>query len=283
MKLKEITVGMLRKALDVYVEVAYCGETPRVRPPEFVSDETCSVGAFLDRFEDESTGGEEGRLRRYILRLGNLKYPFMKFVLQEELIQDEFIFLVDTHDDMFDIPSIDFEELRRIREFNREIKARVEQEWADMGLPTLTSLRRILSGPGRPGSGVFRDLAGKRILVVDDDPVMGETLAELLAAEGFEVERLFDGIEAVREADPTRHDLIIMDNDMKVMDGLEACRILKEDPARRHIPVMIASARNLDISVINRADAYLVKPFHKDILFSFIGHLLRKAPRDETL
>jgi hypothetical protein len=40
---------------------------------------------------------------------------------------------------------------------------------------------------------------------------------------------------------------------------------------------MIASARNLDLSAINQADAYLVKPFHQDVLFSFITHILKQS------
>jgi CheY-like chemotaxis protein len=88
------------------------------------------------------------------------------------------------------------------------------------------------------------------------------------------VERLFDGSDAVEEADADRHDLIIMDNEMGEMDGLEALKHLKADPGRRSIPVIIATTRNLDISRLELADAFLQKPFHANALRSFVNHLL---------
>jgi CheY-like chemotaxis protein len=277
LKLEEISIGMITQALDLYIKVAFSGLPPKVPPPSFGSNYSESIEPYLGRFEDESTIAEGVKLRRFILRIGNMKYPFMKFVIQEHLIQDEFILLVDTHDDMFDIPTSDFEDLRRIREFNREIKLQIESLWSERNLPTLASLKKLVAGiGGRQSEKESREFKNMTILVVDDDPVMGDTLEELLKSRGFSVERLYDGIDAVREADPLRHDMIIMDNDMKIMDGQEACRILKEDPIRCAIPIMIASARNVDISIINKADAYLVKPFHQDILFSFIRHIMKK-------
>lgn len=276
MKLENINVGMTALALDLYIKVAFSGLPPKVKPPSLGSDFEENIARYLDRFEAEAAEEDQAKLRRYVLRLGNRKYPFMKFVLQEHLIQDEFVFVVDTHDDMFDIPSSEFDELRKIREFNREIKKQIEVLWADRELPTLASLKELVAVSGtQEEKNLYKDFANKAILVVDDDPVMGETLEELLKSRGFNVDRLFDGVDAVREADPLRHALIIMDNDMRIMDGQEACRILKEDPKRCSIPIMIASARNIDIAMINRADAYLVKPFHQDVLFSFIRHILK--------
>jgi len=241
------------------------------------SDYNEGIENHLHTFEDESAMEEGVKLRRYILRMGNNKYPFMKFVVQEHLIEGEFILLVDTHDDMFDIPSSDSEDLRKIREYNREIKGRIEELWSERNLPTLASLKKLVVSSIQNGVDNSQEFKNKTVLVVDDDLEMGETLEELLKSRGFSVERLFDGIDVVREANPLCHDMIIMDNDMKIMDGHEACRILKEDPIRCSIPIMIASAGNIDFSVIDRADAYLVKPFHQDILFSFLRHILKKG------
>jgi len=263
-------------AIDLYVKVAFSGFPPKIAPPSFGADRDRGVEELLDRFESECSPGNQTKLHRYVLRLGNRKYPFMKFVLQEHLIQDEYFFLVDTHDNMFDIASSEFDELRRIREFNQEIKKQIETLWADHEIPTLASLKDLVAKTVTEEEwNRYKHLHEKIILVVDDDPVMGETLEELLKSRGFKVDRLFDGVDAVREADPSRHALIIMDNDMKIMDGHEACRILKEDPLRSSIPIMIASAGNVDFASIHKADAYLIKPFHQDVLFSFIRHVLK--------
>jgi CheY-like chemotaxis protein len=276
LKLNEITVGLISQAIDYYNRIAFSGLPPKVPSPDFGSDFSVSIENFIEQFEDESTLEKGVKLRRYILRLGNSRYPFMKFVVQEHLIQDEFILSVDTHDDMFDMPSADYDGLQKIREFNRDIKLKIEDLWSLKKIPTLETLKQLIAGAGANRGDVEEEFRGKTILVVDDDQIMGDMLEEILKSKGFKVERLFDGIDAVREADPLRHDLIIMDNDMKIMDGKEACRILKEDPKRGSIPIMIASARIMDLSIINKADAYLVKPFHQDILFSFIKHIFRK-------
>ncbi|MFH1999996.1 MAG: response regulator [Planctomycetota bacterium] len=276
MKLNEITVGMTIQAIDLYIRVAFSGLPPKIPPPTFRPDFSKSIEEQLDIFESESADDDKTHLHRYVLRLGNQKYPFMKFVLQEDLIMNEYIFLVDTHDDMFNMPSSEFDELRKIREFNREIKIQIEDLWTEFDIPTLASLKTLVADSGSAKEkDRYKKYSNKAILVVDDDQVMGETLEELLKSRGFNVDRLFDGVDAVREADPLRHVLIIMDNDMKIMDGQEACRILKEDPHKSSIPIMIASARSIDIAMINRADAYLVKPFHQDVLFSFIRHILK--------
>lgn len=277
MKIDEISVNLINQALDLYIKVAFSGLPPKIPPPRFDADGPDSIKKHLDSFENESNQMEGPRLRRFVMRLGNIKYPFMKFVLQEHLIQDEFILLVDTHDDMFDIPTPEFEDLRKIRQYNREIKSRIESLWAKKKIPTLTSLISLIEN-----SVVLKEQrernahAGKTILVVDDEPEMGDTLEALLKAGGFLVERLYDGKDAVEQADPERHTLIIMDNDMKIMDGHEACDLLKESPGKSSIPIMIASAGNIDIAKVHRAEAYLAKPFHMDSLFDFIDHILNK-------
>ena len=108
---------MIVQAIDLYNKVAFPGVPPIQSPPDLGSDYETSVAEHLDQFEFEKGKGEGIRLRRYVLRLGNSRYPFMKFVIQEHLIEDDFILLVDTHDDMFNMPSPDYDELKKIREY----------------------------------------------------------------------------------------------------------------------------------------------------------------------
>jgi len=270
LKFKEITVGITLQAIEIYQDIAYEGMSFLRSLPDFGSDLDASIVEFLDCFEKESQTKDAARLKSYILRLGNKKYPFMKLAIQEHLIENEFIFMVDTHDDMFNIPTPDFDELQKIRGYNLEIKKQIEETWTEKKIPTLSTFNACFNE-----TETFReDNRHTTIMVVDDDQTLGESLVDLLKSRGFKVERRYDGIDAVRDAEPHRHDLIIMDNEMKIMDGLEACKIIKEDPLRRYIPIMIVSAGNIDFPDI--ADAVLGKPFHKNTLFQFINHLLKR-------
>lgn len=271
MRLENITVGNIIQAIEIYMKIAYMDEKPLHQPPEFDADCDVSIRENLNRFEQEPARKGEERLHRYILRLGNKQYPFMKLVLQEHLVEDDYILLVDTHDEMFAMPSPDFDALLKIRNFNQEVKDSIETIWTESELPTLYNLQQSFKDRLEVNEGYV----GRRILVVDDDRVMGESMCSLLEAKGFSVDRRYDGIEAVRDAERHRHDLIVMDNEMKIMDGVEACRIIKQDPLRGDIPIMIVSAGNIDLPDIEIADAALSKPFHMNTLFQFIDHHLK--------
>ncbi len=270
MKLDEINVGMVIRALDIYHRVAYAGLSV-FKSPDFGHNPSHQISIYLDRFVDETIRNKKSTIRRYILRLGNGLYPFMKFVIQEQLVQNEYFFSVDTHDDMFKVAAAEDKDLARVREFNRKVKDQIEELWAKEDFPTSASLdvliqeKRLLK---------HRKKRNRTILVVDDDHDIGRTMMLILEAQGFTVERLFDGADAVDVADAKCHDLIIMDYEMKVMDGLEACLRLKADQERCKIPIIIATTRNLDISRLGYADAFLKKPFYVDTLISFIHHHL---------
>ena len=193
----------------------------------------------------------------------------MKFVIEEHLIRGEYFLAVDTHDQMF-AASDDSEELIELRRFNAELKRRIESAWRDRDLPTVAHLKGLMET-----QLVNREAPrGQCFLLVDDDEEAAETLCMLLEARGFEVDRAANGQEALDLADAERHDLIIMDVEMPVLDGLEACRRLKAKEATRDIPVLLATAGALDLRTVHPADAFLVKPFQAEILFSFLHHLL---------
>ena len=120
-----------------------------------------------------------------------------------------------------------------------------------------------------------------RILVVDDEPAVRESLASSPAFEDYEVVTPIDGVSALDELDRTRPHLAILDVLMPRMDGLTTCRRLR---ARREtLPVLMLTARDtigdrvtgLDAG----ADGYLVKPFELDELLARtvrgVGYVLR--------
>ena len=123
-------------------------------------------------------------------------------------------------------------------------------------------------------------MAGKRVLVVDDDRVIQQLLEVNLELEGYEVVgSALDGLEALELARKLRPDVILLDIMMPKLDGLEVCRRLKADTKLSKIPVILLSARAQDMDVREGleigADAYLTKPFDPVELLDVVGRLIR--------
>jgi two-component system response regulator MprA len=123
-----------------------------------------------------------------------------------------------------------------------------------------------------------------RILVVDDDDAVRESLRRALQLEQYEVELAADGVEAldrIRDAS-TEPEAVILDVSMPRLDGLEVCRRLRRDG--NPIPILMLTARD---EVSDRvagldagADDYLVKPFALEELLARLRALLRRVLSD---
>jgi two-component system response regulator MprA len=118
-----------------------------------------------------------------------------------------------------------------------------------------------------------------RILVVDDEPAVRESLASSLTFEDYEVVTATDGVSALDELDRTRPDMAILDVLMPRMDGLTTCRRLR---ARGEtLPVLMLTARDTVGDRVTGLDAgaddYLVKPFELDELLARVRALLRRS------
>ena len=105
----------------------------------------------------------------------------------------------------------------------------------------------------------------KRILAVDDEPHILKLVSFSLKSGGFEVLEASDGLSAIEVAQAEQPDLILMDVMMPVLDGYEACRRLKEDPATKDIPVVMLTAKTQLTEQQNGLDSgavhYICKPF----------------------
>jgi CheY-like chemotaxis protein len=84
--------------------------------------------------------------------------------------------------------------------------------------------------------------AGLVVLVVDDDPTLRSLLAELLRELGHRVVTAGDGAEAVREVQRSQPDLVLMDCEMPVLDGLAAAREIRRLPGKA-VPIVMVSSR----------------------------------------
>jgi two-component system, OmpR family, response regulator MprA len=120
-----------------------------------------------------------------------------------------------------------------------------------------------------------------KILVVDDEPAVRESLRRALELEGYSVDLASDGVEALERLSANGEpDALILDILMPRMDGLETCRRLRREGHR--LPVLMLTARE---EVENRvagldagADDYVTKPFALEELLARIRALLRRTP-----
>jgi CheY-like chemotaxis protein len=101
------------------------------------------------------------------------------------------------------------------------------------------------------------------ILVVDDDPDLRKSLAEVLLEEGYEVSCARDGEEALRALDGEAPSAILLDLTMPIMDGWTFRRRQQADPRLAHIPTVVITASFSDARRAESlgADAFLPKPF----------------------
>jgi DNA-binding response OmpR family regulator len=125
-----------------------------------------------------------------------------------------------------------------------------------------------------------------KILLVEDEVNLTDTLAENLAEEGHEVVKAHDGeagLSLVRSQVP---DLIVLDIMLPVLDGLSVCRIVRKDPATAHIPIIMLTARGTEVDKIvgleSGADDYIVKPFGLGEFLARVRAVLRRLPGRTT-
>jgi DNA-binding response OmpR family regulator len=124
------------------------------------------------------------------------------------------------------------------------------------------------------------DMSERRVLVVEDERTIAESVAARLRAEGFAVHLAGDGPTAVAVARTHRPDLVVLDIMLPGFDGLEVCRRIQAD---RPVPVLMLTARDdetdLLVGLAVGADDYLTKPFSMRELSARVHALLRRVNR----
>lgn len=118
----------------------------------------------------------------------------------------------------------------------------------------------------------------KKILVVDDEKDLVETLVFRLEALGYEALTAYNGQEGLDKARSEKPDLILLDVMMPVMDGYQVCRMLKFDEEFKSIPIIMLTARGQDKDKKTGsdvgADDYVTKPFDSADLTARIKKLI---------
>jgi CheY-like chemotaxis protein len=119
-----------------------------------------------------------------------------------------------------------------------------------------------------------------KILVAEDERDIRDLVAFTLRFAGYEVFTAANGEEAVQQAPQVNPDLILMDVRMPRMTGYEACRIMKQTPELRDIPIVFLSAKGQETEIQQGLEAgaeeYLLKPFAPDQLTSHVKTILAK-------
>ena len=119
------------------------------------------------------------------------------------------------------------------------------------------------------------------VLVVDDEKNIVQLARLYLNKEGYQVESVYDGLEALKMAKSVRPDLIILDLMMPEMDGLEVCRELRKTS---NVPIIMLTAKGDDIDRIVGleigADDYMTKPFNPRELVARVKAVLRRTAQN---
>jgi DNA-binding response OmpR family regulator len=118
----------------------------------------------------------------------------------------------------------------------------------------------------------------EKILVVEDEPTLQETLAYNLKRQGYTVELASDGQAGIDTARRTQPDLVVLDIMLPILDGFDVCRILRQD---MNMPILMLTARDDEIDRVigleMGADDYLTKPFSMREFLARVKAQLRRV------
>jgi len=126
------------------------------------------------------------------------------------------------------------------------------------------------------------DLAGIKVLVIDDSKTIRRTAENLLTKAGCEVTTAADGFEALGKVVDTHPDVVFVDIMMPRLDGYQTCALIKNNQVLRHTPVIMLSSKD---GLFDRAkgrmvgaEQYITKPFtREDLLGAIRRHAVQAA------
>ncbi len=125
------------------------------------------------------------------------------------------------------------------------------------------------------------DSSRKKILVVDDESDVADLVAYHLKTKGFDTETVNDPTQSIGAARSMMPDLVILDVMMPEINGIQICRLLRADPALKHVPVIFLTAKVEENDRVqgleSGADDYICKPFSTKELVLRVQNILRRT------
>jgi len=119
-----------------------------------------------------------------------------------------------------------------------------------------------------------------KILIVDDDPVIIRLLEGILTENNYDAVSSIEASDGLQMAIDQKPDLILLDVMMPIINGYNFCKLLKEQEAHKHIPIIFITSRDAkeDIKIGQEmgANAYLTKPVDRKELLAKISELIKK-------
>jgi|SRR5579871_2708580 len=191
---------------------------------------------------------------------------------------DEIEFLGESFNGMIEALAASRKELERLQERDRE--ARTELEQVQQSNAKLLALLEGVQHVHQPDAGVaVRTDSAPRILIVEDNLVNQKVVTAVLRKGGFTIEIANDGQEALNKLNARDFDLVLMDVQMPVLDGLEATRQIRSNPRWHSLPIVAMTAHAMSGDKERCLEAgmngYISKPVHPAHLLAIVDEYLR--------
>jgi len=125
-----------------------------------------------------------------------------------------------------------------------------------------------------------------KILIVDDEPDIADLVSYNLKKDGFRVTIASDGEQALHKIRKDRFDLVVLDLMLPGIQGVELCRIIRNDPKTANTPIIMLTAKGEEVDRVigleSGADDYMTKPFSSRELIARIKAVLRRTGEKES-
>lgn len=126
-----------------------------------------------------------------------------------------------------------------------------------------------------------------QICIVDDNQMAREVIAEQLSLESYQVKQFANGVQLLEQIDTYDPDVILMDVMMPQMNGYDVCQIIKQNPEKKHIPIILVTALNSREDMLkgleSGADEFLTKPVNGSELRARVRTMLRIKNQYDSL
>jgi DNA-binding response OmpR family regulator len=127
----------------------------------------------------------------------------------------------------------------------------------------------------------------EKVLIVEDELMLADNLADKLRNEGYDVLTSPDGEDGLEKIRSQQPDLIVLDIMLPGLDGLSLCRMIQRDPNTSHIPIIMLTARGMEVDKIvgleSGADDYLVKPVALGEFLARVRAVMRRTRKQPVV